>query len=358
MRRTRLQAQRIGHRQGLSANADAEKNLKVCRYLPHCCEKIPYNGRTLACTTMMGTRKLLYIAAPSYSGSTLLTILLDCHPEITTVGELKASAFGDIETYPCSCGQRLLDCPHWNRFESLVRERQESFRLSSWNTHFGSDANDISSKVVRAELRGAWFECVRDVALSIWPAAQRRLHRILDVNRACIDAQTQIADAPVFLDGSKDPIRAKYFARYASDYDLYLINLVRDGRGVTNSYMRHESVPIGTAIDQWQSKVIEMQRLARIVGDTHHREIRYEDLCREPLETLNAILEFTGLDPLQELPLPLRADERHILGNTMRLKDISAVLQDEKWRTSLTSTDLETFARRAGTLNASLGYDA
>ena len=43
--------------------------------------------------------RLLYILAPSYSGSTLLTYLLSQHDAIATVGELKATSRGDLDTY-------------------------------------------------------------------------------------------------------------------------------------------------------------------------------------------------------------------------------------------------------------------
>ena len=39
---------------------------------------------------------LVYILSPSYSGSTLLTFLLNTHPEIATIGELKAQALGNL----------------------------------------------------------------------------------------------------------------------------------------------------------------------------------------------------------------------------------------------------------------------
>ena len=38
---------------------------------------------------------LVYILAASHSGSTLLAMLLSTHPEICTVGELKATNLGD-----------------------------------------------------------------------------------------------------------------------------------------------------------------------------------------------------------------------------------------------------------------------
>ncbi len=46
--------------------------------------------------------RLIYILAASHSGSTLLSLLLGSHPEITTIGELKATSLGDPDQYRCS----------------------------------------------------------------------------------------------------------------------------------------------------------------------------------------------------------------------------------------------------------------
>ena len=55
---------------------------------------------------------LVYIASPSYSGSTLLTFLLNAHRDVATMGELKWGPI-DLETYCCSCGELLTACPFW-----------------------------------------------------------------------------------------------------------------------------------------------------------------------------------------------------------------------------------------------------
>ena len=46
--------------------------------------------------------RLVYILAASHSGSTLLAMLLGSHPDVCTVGELKATSLGNVEEYLCS----------------------------------------------------------------------------------------------------------------------------------------------------------------------------------------------------------------------------------------------------------------
>ena len=67
--------------------------------------------------------RLVYILAASHSGSTLLAMILGSHPEVCTVGELKATSLGNADDYPCSCRRRIRDCPFWTRIRSDMAAR-------------------------------------------------------------------------------------------------------------------------------------------------------------------------------------------------------------------------------------------
>ena len=59
--------------------------------------------------------RFLYIAGTSFTGSTLLSFLLNLHPQIVGVGEMTGPFRGveDRRGYPCSCGAALSECPFW-----------------------------------------------------------------------------------------------------------------------------------------------------------------------------------------------------------------------------------------------------
>ena len=82
----------------------------------------------------MGDRVIdfVYIASPSYSGSTLLTFLLAAHPEVASIGELKASAMGDADAYTCSCGAPIRRCPFWRRVCDELARRGLDFDLDDF----------------------------------------------------------------------------------------------------------------------------------------------------------------------------------------------------------------------------------
>lgn len=63
-----------------------------------------------------------YVASTSRSGSTLLSMLMNAHPDVASIGEL-GPAYGQYaenirkEGYPCSCGREIKQCSFWEKIE-------------------------------------------------------------------------------------------------------------------------------------------------------------------------------------------------------------------------------------------------
>jgi Sulfotransferase family len=301
-------------------------------------------------------RKLLYITSASYSGSTLLTFLLAAHQDIATVGELKATAMGDIEQYRCSCGTLIRECAFWALVASEMRRRGMAFDVASFGTHFQSHSgNGFGGKLFTARVRGPLLEAARSMALRL-PDFSSRLHEIVERNQALIDVVCGVRNAPVFLDGSKDAIRLKFLLE-AGRWDLKVVHLTRDGRGACNSFMRINATSMEPAALEWRRTNEECERLARRMPAGSWLRLRYEDLCAEPAGALAAIYRLIGV----EAPPPLsdfRSIDHHILGNAMRLRPNGRIQQDEKWRNTLSPGDLKSFEELAGALNRRYGYTA
>ncbi len=85
-------------------------------------------------------------------------------------------------------------------------------------------------------------------------------------------------------------------------------------------------------------------------------QVRYEELCALPEETLLKIRRFLGLAPRQPRT-DFRSFEHHVVGNGMRFDTTSEIRLDERWRTQLTPRQLRVFDRVAGDLNRTYGYE-
>jgi hypothetical protein len=297
-------------------------------------------------------RHLAYIMSPSYSGSTLLTLFLADHPDIATVGELKATSMGDITTYNCSCGELLTVCPFWGKVQQAMREQGKTLDLANYQTHFHSPKHPIINRLLRAGLRTPLFEAARSTGFCFSPTARAVKKSILAQNQALIEIICNLQQGQTFLDDSKDPIRLKFFVE-SNIWDVRVIHLIRDGRGVTNSFMRHQKMTMAEAAREWVHTQNECNRMTKQLNENHCLTVYYETLCREPEKTLATIHRFLGLEP-SFIPPPDRT--KHIMGNQMRLDSLQDIRIDEKWKKAHTQDDLQIFMNLAGELNNLHGY--
>jgi Sulfotransferase family len=294
-----------------------------------------------------------YIASNSFSGSTLLTLLLGAHPRISTVGELKWGNL-DLDSYRCSCGKLLRECGYWQHVQGEMDRQGLSFELQNPRTEYRVPGS-LALRVSSAAPRGMLFETARDMLLALLPAARREWDRFRRVNAGAIQAMLEADHAECFVDASKDPLRLRYLLD-TGDYDLRIIHLVRDGRAVTCSGIKNEGAEAGHVSREWVRTHDQIKRLARRVPKQSYVMMRYEDLCRDPAGMLNMLCDFLSL-PQADLLAQYAQSEQHVLGNRMRLEARNGIKLDEKWRTMLQPGQLATFERIGGGLNRQYGYE-
>ncbi|MDB6136866.1 MAG: putative exported protein [Verrucomicrobiales bacterium] len=234
-----------------------------------------------------------------------------------------------------------------------MQSRGHEFSPESFDTTFrGRDW--LSDRVMRTSLRGPVLETLRQTAIHLFPPARHRYRALLTRNLAMIESICEITGGTHFLDGSKDAVRLRYLLESAFP-DARVIFLLRDGRGQACSYMRHYNVPMKIAAKEWVHTQLECRRVLAAIPESQCLRVIYEDLCRDPERIMGEIYDFLGLDS-QLGSLTYSAKDHHILGNSMRLREIKGVRQDERWRKDLNREDLAAFEAIAGDHNRSLGY--
>ena len=297
--------------------------------------------------------ELTYIAAPSYSGSTLLTFLLNTHPEIATVGELKWGTI-DTATYRCSCGERLIDCAFWLSIKARVEQKGLPFDFERPTTDFRLHNNSIGDRLMRARNRGPVFEAMRGAAMSVLPKCRKRMATARDVNKAAMDAILFLQKGRILLDASKDPVRLMHLIN-TGEFNVRVLHLIRDGRGVTNSTIKKKGLDAEAAANDWAHTHRQIERIAAKLHDGTYRQVRYEDLCRNTAIECESIFAFLGLEP-GKATLSMEDVPHHILGNAMRLGAIDAIKLDEAWRHELDERAGRIFESVAGVQNRRYGY--
>lgn len=304
-----------------------------------------------------GATNFVFVMAHSFSGSTLLSFLLGAHPEIATVGEMYISPAFNTGDYLCSCGLPIDECPFWRRVSREMEARGVPFDVRRSDTSFRTDGiGRMAYRMVTAEPRGWLFEAARHLAIQLLPDARRELERRLRVNQTLVDVVTGLRGVNVFVDTSKRPGRILLLRRIPS-FDIRVIHLTRDGRGVTRSSLRNLGSSIEEGARSWASSIRSAEQVQKRFSTDRWLTVRHEDLCRDPDAEIERIVRFIGVTPgLQARDF--RSFEHHIIGNRMRLNQTSEIRLDERWKTELTADQIRTVERIAGPELQRYGYEA
>ncbi len=308
-------------------------------------------------------------------------MLLGAHPEVITAGELTGTRTANPESYRCSCGEFIIHCSFWQRVMSAMR--MEGIDYSPWQagTDIRESPDPFIRKMLRPLYRGPLLEHLRDLALYCYPPWHRHLQEVQKRNAALVKSLSSLGNSKVVVDSTKVGLRLKYLLRNR-DLDVRVIRLIRDGRGVALTWtdeaafadatdpsvrgggsgrppiqfspaQRKRQISQGSHV--WRRSNEESECLLRTLPRSQWLEVRYEQLCANPVETIRPIFEFLGIDP-QKLQLNFRSVQQHVLGNGMRLDKKSEIRLDERWRTELNSDDLSIFNQIAGPMSHRYGY--
>lgn len=303
---------------------------------------------------------LVYIMGHGYSGSTLLTVLLGSHPQIATIGELGIAEHAKRQTTPeqflCSCRAPVRECEFWRRVGREMAERGHDFDVWDSELEFRARGGGLSDVILRAVQRGPVLETARSVGLQVVPGARRELARVLSRIEALAEIVTAIEGARIFLDSSKRPERAVFMRRIPS-FDMRIIHLVRDGRAVSWSNMKHLGLAPEAAAASWIDDNSKSEQARRYFPRDRWMTLRHEDVCADPTGALSRIYSFLGLPNGNGLP-NFQDAEHHIIGNRMRLGSISEIRLDDRWKTALTPGQMAAIERRVAPLNRRYGYGA
>ncbi len=294
--------------------------------------------------------KVVYIAGYGRSGTTLMSIALGQHPAILGAGEiheLTRSAWAD-NTF-CSCGNALQECPYW----SDVVQRW----LSSERTHQLEDYKKL-------QLRFENFLVMQGARLG--PANGPRFDGFARKTEDLFRLITSISGKGVVVDSSKLPGRALALMRMRV-FDVYVVHMVRDGRGVAWSLMKGYKRDVKAGLQRelrpksivrtslrWAMVNLAAESLQQIAGPARYVRVRYEDFTENPAAEMNRIGDMIGVD-LRNIGAALTdgmaMDPHHqIAGNRLRMNASVRMEKDESWRSQMPASNKRAFGWLCGWL--------
>jgi hypothetical protein len=325
----------------------------------------------------MGNKKkqLIYLAAASHSGSTMTAMLLGAHPDLCSVGELKAVHLGDKESYLCSCKTLVGKCSFWQGVSEKMAQRGQDFSISAAGMDIRTGATPYILKLLKPLVRAPFMELIRDCLLSLSPTWRKQLPILQKRNADYISAIAEQASVEAVVDSSKIGIRLKYLLKN-TDLDIKVLWVVRDGRGVSLAYKnpseyadakdpmlrgggagktQEQGRGVETGAHEWIRCNQETQAILDTMPKEKWMQVHYEDICNNTGQTLNSIFEFIGVDPTKKR-LDFKTVAHHVVGNGMRLDDSEVIQLDDRWKEQLSETDLKCFYDVAGEYHKKLGY--
>jgi len=300
--------------------------------------------------------RVVYVAGSGHTGSTLLAMLLNAHPQIVSVGETsikpKIRRRGDGATQKCSCGVLIVDCAFWQEVFRRVNDAGLEFSANTWNNDYRL-AQPVMHRILSRDSGYKPVRLLQHWSADYLPVYRRHVHHTDRVNVEFIRAVLQTAKADVFVDTSKHVLRlCRLMAQ--PQLDVRVITLVRDVRGYAASAKRR-GLSITDAAETWRKDQEVIADVTRGMDSDHKFLLRYEDLCVAPEKILRELYGFCGVDDIEPVT-SLLSDDHHVIGNSMRFQGNIRPRLDETWRSRLEAVEQQRVLGIAGRVNQEFGY--
>jgi hypothetical protein len=276
---------------------------------------------------------VVYIMGYGRSGSTLLDILLNNHPEIVSVGALSNFFEWILRKESCACGKPVQSCVFWEPIvkkydEYMAKSHKKAQLLVEGHRYFSRLANQRLSTQLTADYGQLMTTLYSDIA------TVSSKNNIVDSSKSAREVCG----------------RAYALARYTS-LNVKIIHLTRDGRAVMWSAMKGSGSPerpqsrnkltrAAKAVYGWIQANHTSEKTRRLLGNKSTLLVRYEDLVTDPESQLSRIGEHIGLPMdgiIQKIKDGANFTVSHNLGgNRLRFTENIVIKPDFGWQSGLT----------------------
>lgn len=275
-------------------------------------------------------KKLVYIMADSRSGSTLLERMLNRHPSITSVGELRRLNECIKNDGNCSCGEKISKCKFW---EKVFTDFEESlFQIQTlWER--SQQLKPITNiLLILLQKKIKYFKVIGDIEKGI---------RISNCCYKIYERISEINDTPIVVDSSKVAYQGRLM--YNSNPEkTYFLCLSRNINGLIYSKMRRKNMSVEDAARSTYKNCKMMQLMKKNVRSEHILPCRYEDLCHDPNDFLNKICQFMAISDITTWN---RSEDinAHMIGGSPGFDEVNlaGIREDTSWKKVLTDRDIK-----------------
>jgi hypothetical protein len=288
------------------------------------------------------TPKIIYVLGPGRSGTGVLGRVLSTIEGVVFAGELRRLwSRGLRPGRTCGCGRPHAECEVWSKL--LVPG--------------ATLAEPSLAEIGRIQKQAAPEHLGGRSAFRLWrlsspppptTAAGRYLAAYTDLHTAF----ARVTGADVVIDSSKSTADALLLA-VRPDVTTYVVQILRDPRGVAFSLQNHAAKQTGLARHlqaaraaiRWVAKHVTNEAIRRRYGPDRSIVLRYEELIEDPRGIVEAVAKLVGQpSPVVDLApgVVIQVPEVHGPDGSKRLRFVTTqvVLQlDTRWQQELSSVD-------------------
>lgn len=291
--------------------------------------------------------RVCYIVSSSFSGSTLLSFILNSHPEIGTISEFdNMDAIVNDPNYLCSCGEKLRTCLFFRQLGEKMKAAGQPFAVDRMDLMGSLNDNERINRLLVGRLpkiQSNFMEGLRNLLVRNLPWYRENLEDCHHRTSIFMKSVLELCNASVFLDATKDPYRMLFLAER---HDVHVVYLFKNGIAGAYSYMKDAArnsnpITMEEAGTRWFEEQITILRALKKISPENQLGVSYSALCGNPQKTCSQIYQFLKL-------LPATIDKfghvpHHLVGNQMRLSQSLEIKEREDWKVGLTETDIFVF---------------
>lgn len=293
--------------------------------------------------------KVAYITSSSFSGSTLLTFILNSHPKIGTISEFDImSSIRNDPDYLCSCGDKIRQCKFFVELKSIMNNSGMVFELDNMDLMFNIFSREKTNRYFTQKLPlfdSTALENFRESVLKLIPSYSHFMQNMHERNNVFMQAVLKLQNADIFLDANKNPYRIK---RLSEQHEVLPIYVYKNGiAGAYSFYSKKASRKAGFSFRDaciiWFKEQITINRVMVDSSPNKALSISYSEMCGDTQSVVNKIYDLCGLE--HQSISGFYEKPHHIVGNVMRVKNIDKIVETMAWKGNLNQKEIDTYLR-------------
>lgn len=266
----------------------------------------------------------------SYSGSTLVSMLMSSQPRVVGFGDTYVPPNPDhYPKHPCTCGSWYEDCPPRAAIASEIRSA--GITNYSWDK---ATATPVP-KWLPWKIRQKW-PLAKSSSLPLYrgmPDALRKIiyRRFYLENTLMLHGLENTGMYDVYFDGSKSVVRTELLRSVIPD--LKVVHMVRHPGAYFYHFHKLGNTQPATRLRHWFRYHHHARSLTRSMSPENVLVVTYESVVKHPEQFVKTMEGFVGMkEAHSEDRSRIRRSQVHVIGNRMRETADRVLDYSSTWR--------------------------